>query len=62
MDFVITYDDGTTETLHQTPAIWQQNQKQAKVNIPAKKKIKSLVLDGGIWMDANDADNKWESK
>jgi len=62
VDFVITYDDGTTESLHQTPAIWQQNQKQAKVNIPAKKRVKSLVLDGGIWMDANDADNKWESK
>lgn len=62
VDLVVTYDDGSTETLHQTPAIWQQDPAEAKVKIPSNRKIKSLMLDGGIWMDANEADNKWESK
>jgi hypothetical protein len=62
VDVVVTYDDNTTERLHQTPAIWQQDPKQAKVTVTSSKKIKSVTLDGGIWMDANEADNKWESK
>ncbi len=62
VDVVVTYDDATTEKFHQTPAIWTQNQREAVVEIAAKKKIKSLVLDGGIFMDANLADNKWEAK
>jgi len=62
VDLVITYTDGTTNTLHQTPAIWKNSQKETKVTIPGKKTVKSVVLDGGIFMDANEADNKWESK
>ncbi len=61
VDLIVTYDD-TTETLHQTPAIWQANIKEAKININSSKKIKSLALDGGIFMDANSEDNKWASK
>ncbi len=62
VDVIATYADGTTEKFHQTPAIWQKDQKQATVRIPAKKKLTSVRLDGGIWMDANEADNKWEAK
>jgi hypothetical protein len=62
VDLVITYDDGTSETIHQTPSIWSQDQKEATVNLPVKKKIKSLVLDGGIFMDANEKDNSWPQR
>ena len=59
VDVVVKYSDGSTGTLHQTPAIWQVDQKLAKVNIATKKKIDSVLLDGGIWVDANKADNSW---
>ncbi len=59
VDVIATYDDGTSETFHQTPAIWMNDQKQATVNINTKKKIKSLTLDGGIWMDADMSNNTW---
>ncbi len=62
VNIVVTYVEGKSETFHQTPAIWQQNQTEAKVSIATKKKIRSLLLDGGIFMDANETDNKWESK
>jgi hypothetical protein len=62
VNVVVNYDDGASETLHQTPEIWSANQKQATVNIAAKKKIKSIVLDGGIFMDADETNNKWENK
>ena len=62
VNIVVTYADGSTENFHQTPAIWQANQKQTKVTLPTKKEIKSLKLDGNIWMDADESNNIWEKK
>ncbi|TPG42074.1 M1 family metallopeptidase [Flavobacterium pectinovorum] len=58
-DLVVTYQDNTKETLHQTPAVWQVNQKLAKVILKNKKQIKQVVLDGGIFMDATPGNNTW---
>ncbi len=62
VNMVVSYADKTKETLHQTPAIWSKNLKAATVNISTKKKINSIVLDGGIFMDADETNNKWEKK
>lgn len=56
-DLVITYADGSTEKKHFTPAVWEKDQKQTSISIPTKKQIKSVKLDGGIFMDANGKDN-----
>lgn len=61
-DIVVTYSDGTEDRIHQTPAVWQANQKQAKLSIATKKAVQSIQLDGGIFMDANEADNTWKPK
>lgn len=61
-DVVVTNEDGTTERSHQTPVVWQKNQKATTVTVPSKKKIKSLLIDGGIWMDADDTNNRWDVK
>jgi Peptidase family M1 domain len=58
----VTYTDGTKESFHQTPSIWQLNQKEAKVTVATKKKIQSLTLDGDIFMDADTSNNTWPSK
>lgn len=58
-DVKVTFNDDTTETLHQTPAIWEKDMKQAVVRIPSKKTIKSVALDGGIFLDYNEVDNVW---
>jgi hypothetical protein len=62
VNVVVTYVDGTTETLHQTPAIWQTNMNEATVNLSSVKAVKAVVLNGGIFMDANPRDNRWEAK
>lgn len=62
VDIRVKYTDGDSATFHQTPAIWQANQTRATVNIPARKAIRSLDLDGGIWMDADTTNNKWMAK
>jgi hypothetical protein len=56
-DVVLTYEDGTTEKGHFTPAVWEKDQKITNLNIPVKKKIKSINLDGGIFMDYTPDDN-----
>lgn len=58
-DIHITYTDGSTQVVHQTPSIWQANQKEASVKITTAKTIQSLNLDGGIYMDADPSNNKW---
>jgi hypothetical protein len=63
-DVVITYTDGTTKTIHKTPAVWEANQKQTLVTFTNErgKSLKSVTLDNGIYMDANTKDNTWAPK
>ena len=61
-DLKVTYADGSSETLHQTSAVWQANQQQATITLPSKKAVQSVLLDGGIFMDANEKDNTWAAK
>ena len=59
VDINVQYTDGSADSFHQTPAIWETGKQQVTVSIAAKKKIKSLRLVGGIFMDANEMDNSW---
>ncbi|HWE44095.1 MAG TPA: M1 family metallopeptidase [Gemmatimonadaceae bacterium] len=56
------YSDGTSDTVHETPAIWRANLQRATVRIATKKTLRSLRLDGGIWMDADSTNDSWKSR
>ena len=58
-DVKIIYDDGTTTSMHKSPAGWQKNQKEQLLKITTNKNIKSIELDGGIFMDYTPNDNVW---
>jgi hypothetical protein len=58
-DVKVTYADGSTETMHQTPIVWEKNQKQIEVSLKTNKAIKAVTLDGGIFMDADESNNTW---
>ncbi len=60
VNVLVTYEDGTSATLHQTPAIWENNRQEAVVTIDTKKKVTAVTLDGGIFMDADESDNSWK--
>jgi hypothetical protein len=62
VNLVVTYRDGTTESVHQTPAIWRPNVKRAMVQLAAKKPVQSIALSGGIWMDADASNDRWVAK
>ncbi|GAB3997598.1 M1 family metallopeptidase [Spirosoma daeguense] len=57
VDVIVTFADGSTHTYHQTPAIWQTNQKQTVIKLATNKKVESVKLDGGIFMDADLSNN-----
>jgi hypothetical protein len=59
VDIIISYEDGTKQTFHQTPSIWRKDQRLAMISINATKKIRRIELDGGIWMDADESNNSW---
>ncbi|WP_281322362.1 M1 family metallopeptidase [Flavobacterium aestivum] len=60
-DVVIMYDDNSKEILHQTPAVWKNNQKNTTIYLKSDKKIKSVNLDNGIYVDASPKNNVWNS-
>lgn len=58
-DVNVVYADGSNQTFHQTPIVWQKDQKQTSILLLSAKKIASVSLDGGIWMDADLSNNKF---
>src|SRR5664279_244296 len=58
-DIKMVDDNGDTISMHETPASWQKNQQEQTFKIPATKNIKSIRLDGGIFMDYTPKDNTW---
>jgi hypothetical protein len=61
-DVRLTYADGKEEVLHQTPLIWKNNQKETLIQINTKGTVRSITLDGGIFMDALPENNSWSKK
>jgi hypothetical protein len=59
-DIKITYADGETVSMHETPAVWKNNEREQVFKISSQKIIKSVELDGGIFMDYTPGDNIWK--
>jgi len=59
-DIKIIYEDGETASIHETPATWKKNEKEQLLKISTKKNIRSIELDGGIFMDYTPQDNVWK--
>jgi hypothetical protein len=60
VDVVLSYIDGSTETRHQTPAIWQANEKATVLNLKTTRTLQSVQLQTGIFLDADESDNVWK--
>lgn len=61
-DLVLNYTDGTTNRIHQTAAVWSVNPQHLNLLLPASgKRLKSLQLDTGIYVDAEPSNNKWNA-
>ncbi len=61
-DLIVTRAGGVIDTLHQTSAVWRANQSEARIAVSGAKAITSVVIDGGIWMDAELGNNSWKGR
>jgi hypothetical protein len=62
VDLETHYADGSSEVIHETAAIWEANPRRATVAISTNKSLQSLVLNGGIWVDADSTNNRWSQR
>lgn len=60
-DLVLTYDDGSTERVHRTPAVWKDTPRLTQVELSSTKPLRKVVLDTGIFMDFQPGDNTWQA-
>lgn len=58
-DVKVSYDNGSTSVLHETPQSWQDNTSEQLLKVSTTKTIQSIELDGGIFMDYTPQDNVW---
>nr|MDQ2667346.1 M1 family metallopeptidase [Gemmatimonadota bacterium] len=61
VDLAVTYLDGTSSVVHETPGIWEKNMERTTVLIPSAKPVRSIELQAGIWMDADSTNNRWNA-
>ncbi len=61
-DLAVTLADGTTQRLHQTSAVWEKDGAKAVIPVRTSGAVRSVTIDGGIWVDANRDDNSWRGK
>lgn len=59
VDIIVTSKDGSSNTFHQTPEIWKDNNKTVTIELDGVSDVASIVLDGGIFMDADTSDDVW---
>ena len=60
-DVKVVYTDGSEAKFRQNPRIWKDSTQVATVSINSSKQLKSLSLDGGIFVDFNPSNNTWKS-
>lgn len=58
-DVIVSYADGSTETLHQKPTVWRDSADTITVTADADQEIEWVRLDGKIYPDAVETDNAW---
>jgi len=54
----VTYADGSSETVHQSPAVWRANERQATIALPGAKAVQAVELVNGIYMDADPSNDR----
>jgi hypothetical protein len=60
-DVIITYSNGKKQVIHQTPTVWKADQKASSISFKTNQAVREILIDGGIFMDANSTDNTWKS-
>ena len=60
-DVVVTYTDATTDTVHQTPAVWKDTPQSTTITVSGTKDVASVMLATGLYPDLLPQDNAWKN-
>ena len=61
-DLLIRYTDGPPVTMHETPGVWEANQKLATIMLTTSRAVRSVDIATGIFVDADTTNNRWVAK
>jgi hypothetical protein len=61
-DIVVRNSDGSTDRVHETSAVWSRTGTVATVHVRVRKAVRSVDIDGGIWVDADTSNNTWTAR
>lgn len=56
------YEGGTVGGTHVSPAVWEQNDKEAKVKLSGTADVRRIRVDGDLFLDRNPKDNTMDLK
>jgi Peptidase family M1 domain len=59
VDLTIYYDDGSTQTMHQSIECWKDGNKMIVIPFTAEKKVQKLVLGNSYDADVDKSNNVW---
>ncbi|OIO10284.1 MAG: aminopeptidase [Flavobacteriales bacterium CG03_land_8_20_14_0_80_35_15] len=59
-DVIVNTKSGAEKIYHKTSQVWQNNNNETTIIIEGLQELISVKIDGGIFMDANTADNTWQ--
>jgi hypothetical protein len=62
VDMTITFEDGCTQNIHRSIAVWEAGNTNITISFNTNKKVKKIALGSLHVPDINSADNVWESK
>jgi aminopeptidase N len=62
VDMVVTFDDGSTKTFHQSIAAWEKGNKITSIKFTGSKKITKVQLGNVHTPDSNKKNNVWPKK
>lgn len=60
VDVEVRYQDGSAETLHQTPRIWA-NGPRATISRTTNKRLAAIQLTSSVFVDADTTNNHWRA-
>ncbi|MCX6313261.1 MAG: M1 family metallopeptidase [Sphingobacteriales bacterium] len=60
IDLAISYQDGSTEKIHRSIAVWEKGNKQVTITVNSNKKIKKILMGSTYAADRDVKNNVWE--
>ncbi len=59
-DLVLTFADGTSDRIHQSPEAWRASPRETAITLSSGKPLAGVTIDTGIFEDFQPLNNEWK--